>query len=318
MSPREAIGVDLGGTKMQVGVVDSDQRVHYEDKERSAGLSEDELVEGLARELDDARGARPDVLSAGLGIPATIDRHRGLAIQAVNLEISDVPIRDLMSERLGLPVFLDNDANVAALAEHLYGAGRGAGDVVMLTIGTGIGGGLVLGGEVYRGSIGAAAELGHIVVNEDGPRCQGNCPNHGCVETYASGTALAREGTAEAKRDPDSALGTALEEGPIVGRTVTELALSGDPPAKRIVAEAGRHLGVALASLANIFNPDVFLIGGGVSAVGDLMLDPAREELAARALPPMNRTPVKLAELGPDAGMIGAAAMALIELDRRS
>ena len=127
----------------------------------------------------------------------------------------------------------------------------------MLTIGTGIGGGLVLGGEVCRqvdrGSGGLDASSSARTA-----RCQGNCPNHGCVETYASGTALAREGTAEAKRDPDSALGTALEEGPIVGRTVTELALSGDPPARRIVAEAGRHLGVALASLANIFNPDVF------------------------------------------------------------
>ena len=318
MSARETIGVDLGGTKMLVGVVDSQQRVHHESRESSVGLTEDELVEGLARELKEARDARPEVLAAGLGIPATIDRRRGVAIQAVNLEISDVPIRDLMQERLGIPVFLDNDANVAALAEHLYGAGRGADDVVMLTIGTGIGGGLILNGDVYRGSTGAGAELGHIVINEDGHRCQGNCPNRGCVETYASGTALAREGKAAAEREPDSALGKALAEGPIVGRTVTELASSGDPLATEIVAEAGTHLGVALASLANIFNPDVFLIGGGVSAVGDLLLDPAREQLNARALPPMNRTPVKLAELGPEAGMVGAAAMALIDLEKGS
>jgi len=318
LSARETIGVDLGGTKMLVGVVDSDQHVHHESRESSTGLTEDEVVEGLARELKEARDARPDVVAAGMGIPATIDRARGVAVQAVNLEISDVPIRDLMQERLGLPVFLDNDANVAALAEHLYGAGRGANDVVMLTIGTGIGGGLILSGEVYRGATGAAAELGHIVVNEDGPRCQGNCPNHGCVETYASGTALAREGRAAAEREPDSALGRALANGPIVGRTVTQLAASGDPLASQVVAEAGKHLGVALASLANIFNPDVFLIGGGVSAVGDLLLDPAREELGARALPPMNRTPVKLAELGPDAGMVGAAAMASIELDKET
>ncbi len=303
---------------MLVGVVDSDQNIHHESKESSVGLTENEVVETLARELQEAREARPGVAAAGLGIPATIDRRRGVAIQAVNLEISDVPIRDEMRERLGLPVFLDNDANVAALAEHLYGAGRGEDDVVMLTIGTGIGGGLILNGEVYRGSIGSAAELGHIVINEDGPRCQGNCPNRGCVETYASGTALAREGTAAAEREPDSALGKALAEGPIVGRTVTELAISGDALAAEVVAEAGRHLGVALASLANIFNPDVFLIGGGVAAVGDLMLEPAREELGSRALPPMNRTPVRLAELGPEAGMVGAAAMARIELDKEA
>jgi glucokinase len=303
LSPRETIGVDLGGTKMLVGVVDSERHINYEGRESSVGLSEDMIVEDLARELQEAKEARPDVLAAGLGIPATIDHDRGLAIHAVNLTITDVPIRDLMQERVGLPVFVDNDGNVAALAEHLYGAGRGAQNVVLLTIGTGIGGGLVLGGEVYRGSTGAGAELGHIVIVEDGLPCQGNCPNHGCVETYASGTAIAREGKAAAER---------------VGKTVTELALAGDPLATEVVAQAGRHLGVALISLANIFDPDVFVIGGGVSAVGELLIGPAREELRARALPPMNETPIKLAELGPEAGMIGAAAMALIELDREA
>jgi glucokinase len=303
---------------MAVGVVDSDQKVHYQGKEPSTGLSEEKLVEELARELQEAKDARPGVLAAGLGIPATIDHDRGLAIHAVNLTITDVPIRDLMQERIGLPVFVDNDANVAALAEHLYGAGRGAQNVVLLTIGTGIGGGLILNGEVYRGSTGAAAELGHIVIEENGPKCQGNCPNHGCVEALASGTAIAKAGKAAAERDPDSALGKALAEGPIAGRTVTELALAGDGPATEVVAQAGRHLGVALSSLANIFDPDVFVIGGGVSAVGDLLLDPAREELRSRALPPQNERPVKLAELGADAGMIGAAAMALIELDKEA
>jgi glucokinase len=318
VSARETIGVDLGGTKMAVGVVDSEQHVHYQGKEPSTGLSEEKVVAELAEELLEAKQARPDVLAAGLGIPATIDRDRGVAIHAVNLTITDVPIRDLMQERLGLPVYVDNDANVAALAEFLYGAGRGAKDVVLLTIGTGIGGGLILDGEVYRGSTGAAAELGHIVIEEDGPKCQGNCPNYGCVEALASGTAIAKAGKAFAEGNPDSALGKALAEGPIAGRTVTELALAGDGPAREVVAHAGRHIGVALSSLANIFDPDVFVIGGGVSAVGDLLLDPAREELRSRALPPMNERPVKLAELGPDAGMIGAAAMALIELDKES
>jgi glucokinase len=316
VTPRETIGVDLGGTKMAVGVVDSDQKVHYQGREASTGLSEEKLIEELGREMADAKAARPDVVAAGLGIPATIDFDRGVAIHAVNLTITDVPIRDLMEERLGLPVYVDNDATVAALAEHLYGAGRGAQNVVMLTIGTGIGGGLILNGEIYRGSTGAGAELGHIVIEEDGPPCQGNCPNHGCVEALASGTAIAKAGMEAAGRDPDSALGKALAEGPIEGRTVTELALAGDGPAREVVAQAGRHIGVALSSLANIFDPDVFVIGGGVSVVGDLLLDPARMELRSRALPPQNERPVKLAELGPDAGLIGAAAMALIELDK--
>jgi glucokinase len=316
LTPRETIGVDLGGTKMLVGVVDSEQGIHYEGRESSTGFSEDEMVDELARELKEARDARPDVLAAGLGIPATIDRERGVAINAVNLEITDVPVRDIMRERLGLPVFIDNDANCAALAEFLFGAGKGARDLVMLTLGTGIGGGLVLGGEIYRGSSGAGAELGHMVIDENGPRCQGTCPNHGCLETFASGTALAREGTAAAGREPGSALGQALAKGEgVSGKTVTEAAIAGDAAAREVMAAAGRHLGVGLASFANIFDPDVILIGGGVSAAGDLLLDPAREELRARALPPMNKVPVRLAELGPDAGMIGAAAMALIELD---
>jgi len=316
LTPRETIGVDLGGTKMLVGVVDSDQGTHYESRESSTGFSENEMVEVLARELREAREARPGVVAAGLGIPATIDRERGVAINAVNLEITDVPVRDIMRERVGIPVFVDNDANCAALAEYLYGAGKGARDLVMLTLGTGIGGGLVLGGEIYRGSSGAGAELGHMVIDENGPRCQGSCPNRGCLETFASGTALAREGTAAAGREPGSALGTALAKGEgVSGRTVTEAAIAGDAVAQEVVAAAGRHLGVGLASFANIFDPDVIIIGGGVSAAGDLLLDPAREELQARALPPMNKAPVKLAELGPDAGMIGAAAMALIELD---
>ena len=316
MTPRETIGVDLGGTKMAVGVVDSDQKIHFQGREPSTGLSEQKLMDELADELTQAKQARPDVLAAGLGIPATIDFDRGEAIHAVNLTITDVPIRGLIQERIGLPVYGETDAHVAALAEHLYGAGRGAQNVVLLTIGTGIGGGLILNGEVYRGSTGAAAELGHIVIEEDGPPCQGNCPNHGCVEALASGTAIAKAGKEAAARDPDSALGKALAEGPIAGRTVTELALAGDRPAREVVAQAGRHIGVALSSLANIFDPDVFVIGGGVSVVGDLLLDPAREELRSRALPPQNERPVKRAQLGPDAGMIGAAAMALIERDK--
>jgi glucokinase len=317
VTQQETIGVDLGGTKMAVGVVDSDQQIQYQGSEPSTGLSEERLIEELTRELTEAKEARPDVVAAGLGIPATIDHDRGVAIHAVNLTITDVPIRDLMQERVGLPVFVDNDANVAALAEFLYGAGRGARDVVMLTIGTGIGGGLVLGGEVYRGSTGAAAELGHIVIEENGPPCQGNCPNHGCVEALASGTALGREGLAAAESAPDSALGKLLAAGEKVdGTAVTKAALAGDETAIAVFELIGSRLGVACSSFANIFQPDAIVVGGGVIAAGDLLLDPARREVRERALNPMNRTPILEATLGNDAGMIGAAALARVELER--
>jgi glucokinase len=315
VSAGETIGVDLGGTKALVGVLDEKRNVLWEDREVSTGQDEDELLELLVREVGEARAARPDVAAIGLGIPATIDRERGVAVAAVNLPIADMPIRDAVAERTGLPVFIDNDANVAALAEYLYGAAGGARNAVMLTIGTGIGGGLILGGEVYRGSTGAGAELGHTVIDMNGPRCQGNCPNRGCVETLASGTAVGREGRAAAEREPDSALGKLAVEGKeIDGRAVTEAALAGDPTSIEVFDLIGSRLGVALSSFANTFEPDKIVIGGGVIAAGDLLLEPARRVLRERALTPMNRTPVVEAELGNDAGMIGAAAMARLEL----
>jgi glucokinase len=317
MSSSDAIGVDLGGTKMLLGVLDPASNVVWESNERSTGHDEEELVELLVREIEEARAERPNVGAIGLGIPATIDRERGLAVSAVNLPIENLPVRDLVSERIGLPVFVDNDANVAALAEHLFGAARGARNAVMLTIGTGIGGGLILGGELYRGATGAGAELGHVPIAMDGPRCQGNCPNRGCVETLASGTAIGREGREAAEREPDSGLGRMRADGrEIDGRAVTEAARKGDPTAIGVFDLVGRRLGVALASFANIFEPETIVIGGGVIAAGDLLLEPARAELRARALPPMDRTPVVEAELGGEAGMIGAAAMARLELER--
>jgi glucokinase len=317
MSQAEAIGVDLGGTKMLLGVLDGDSKTVWESREGSAGEGESELVELLVRELEEARTARAGVETIGMGIPATIDHEKGVAVAAVNLPIEDLPIRDIVVERTGLPTFVDNDANVAALAEHLFGAARGARNAVMLTIGTGIGGGLILGGEIYRGSTGAGAELGHMAIQMDGPGCQGNCPNRGCVEALASGTALGREGRAAAESSPDSALGKLLAAGEeIDGKAVTVAAQRGDGTAIEVFDLVGGRLGVALASFANIFEPETIVIGGGVIAAGELLLGPARRELEARALRPMNRTPVVAAELGEDAGMIGAAAMARIELEK--
>jgi glucokinase len=315
LSAPETVGVDLGGTKVLVGVVGRDREVLYEDRETSAGQSDEELLNTLEREIRQALEARPAVDAVGLGIPCTIDHDRGVAINAVNLPIQDLPIRDEMQGRLGVPVFIDNDANVAALAEHRFGAAQGTRNAIMLTIGTGVGGGLIIEGQLYRGSTGAASEPGHLVIDIDGPRCQGSCPNYGCLETFTSGTALAREGREAAEREPESVLGRALAAGePIDGKAVTDAANDGDPVARAVVEEAGRYLGTGLSSLANIFEPEVIVIGGGVAkAVGERMLEPAREEMRRRALPPMNEVPVRAAELGPEAGMIGAAAMARLE-----
>jgi glucokinase len=313
---RAAIGADLGGTKMAIGVVDEDRNVLYRSSAPTHSLELDALLDRLVAQLQAGIDAcEAEVLAVGLGVPSTIDRERGVAITSVNLPIVDVPVRDLIAERLGLPTFIDNDANVAMLAEHRFGAARGTTDALMLTIGTGIGGGIITNGELYRGTTGAGAELGHVVIDYAGPPCQGNCPNRGCVEALASGTALAREGLLAAQTHPNSALGKAFSAGePIDGKRVTDAAVDGDGIAREVLATIGRRLGVALSSLANIFEPDVIVIGGGVSAAGDLLLEPARAEVVTRSLPPMNRTPVAAAELGPEAGMVGAAVLALEEL----
>jgi glucokinase len=213
-------------------------------------------------------------------------------------------------------VFIDNDANVTTLAEVRFGAARGARDVVGLTIGTGIGGGLVLAGKLYRGHAGGGAELGHMVIDQDGPRCQGNCPNNGCLEAFASGSALGREGIEAAQQEPDSELGRAAAAGEVItGELVTQLALGGDELSRMVVGQVGRRLGVGLANFVNIFNPEVIVIGGGAMAAGELLLEPARAEMNARALRP-NRDQVKVvaARFGNDAGMLGAGVLALDEL----
>lgn len=307
-----AVGVDLGGTKAAFGVVSAAGEILERSTASPQGLTQDELIEMLVANVSAALGSGRGAGCAGLGIPARINRARGYAIDAVNLPLREVPIRDLMSERLGVPVTVDNDGNCAMFAEHRIGAAKGATNAVLLTLGTGIGGGLILGGEIFRGSTGAGAELGHIPVQANGPPCQGSCPGRGCVETLASGTAIGREGRLAAKHNPGSRLADALAAGEeIDGPLVSRLAHDGDEAARQVLADAGRYLGYALVGLANTFEPDVIVIGGGAAAAGELLLEPARDVLRRRALTPQNQTPIVDAALGPEAGLIGAALMAI-------
>lgn len=308
------VGVDLGGTKLLAGSVDAELNVHHRARRVAQGLEQAALVELVRDAVEEVVTATPDeVVGVGFGIPCLIDRRTGVAVMAVNLAIDDLRFGDVMAERLGLPVWVDNDANCAVLAEHRHGAARGASEVVLLTIGTGIGGGLVLGGEVYRGAVGAGAELGHCVVELDGPPCQGQCPNRGCLEAVASGTALAREAQRLAGERTDSALARTLASGAqLTGMLTTELAHQGDPSAREAVALIGRRLGVGIANYVNIFNPEVVVVGGGVVAAGELLLGPARAEVAARALrPSRDVVTVVPARFGAEAGMIGAAVLAM-------
>jgi glucokinase len=313
MPVRRTIGVDMGGTKLLAGAVDEGFRVHHRVQRTLTGLDQSALIDIAVDAVQEAReSAGADVSAVGFGIPSLIDQRTGIGVIAVNLPLVDIAFGDLMAERLGLPVFVDNDANLAMLAEHRAGAAKGRSEAVMLTIGTGIGGGLILRDRVYRGAIGSGAELGHMVIEIDGPPCQGNCPNHGCLESLASGTALAREAARLARERPDSGLGRALANGrELAGPLVTELAHDGDEAAIETITLIGRRLGVGIANLVNIFNPQVVVLGGGVLGAGELLLEPAREVVALRALPPSrDEVEIVAARFGVEAGMIGAAALA--------
>jgi glucokinase len=314
------IGVDLGGTKAIGAAVDEDLAVRY--RARRDVPTDDlvallEMITGLVAEVSDAIGG--EVEAVGFGIPCLIDHDRGLAASSVHLPINGIAFAEMMSERLGLPAFMDNDANLSLLGEHRGGAARGHRNAVMLTIGTGIGGAILIDGKLYRGSQGAAGELGHVVVSPDGPDCGPGCPSRGCLESVASGTALVREALRVAQHRPHTRLGKVLAGGrEITGPLVTELAYDGDPDAIAVLTSIGEWLGIGLAAIVNIFNPDVVVIGGGVIGAGEMLLAPARRVMAERALAlGVEHVQIVAAQHGAEAGALGSAIFARESLDER-
>jgi glucokinase len=308
------VGVDLGGTKLLAGAIDGGLEVHHRIYRAEPLDDQGKLLDAIVDAVEEVRDAVDlDVDAVGFGIPCLIDRSTGEAISSVHLPLEHIAFGDVMAERLGIPVFFDNDANAAMLAEHRHGAARGARNAVMLTLGTGIGGGLIINGELFHGSHGAGAELGHIVVDENGPTCGPGCPSHGCLESLASGSALVREAERAAAEDKESGLADLLAAGgPITGPLLTELAHDGDRAARQVVELIGTRLGIGIAGLINAFDPDVVVIGGGVIAAGDLLLDPARRTVAERALPfPREHVEIVPAHFGAESGMLGAALLAL-------
>jgi glucokinase len=310
MPDARVIGVDLGGTKLLAGTVDAELRVHH----RAYRLSRrDAVVETIVEAVDEAReAATGEVLAVGVGVPCLVEPRSGVAMACNHLPLVDVPLRDLLAERVALPVVVENDATAALVAECRYGAARGARHVLILTIGTGVGGGILADGRIVRGVSGAAGELGHVVVDENGPPCPGNCPNRGCLEAFVSGPALAREGRARAEAEPESGLGRALAAArEITGPLVTELAHDGDAAAREALAALGRHLGAGMVSLVNVFNPELIVVGGGLVGAGDLLLEPARAVVAERAhVPARDQVRIVPARFGDESGMLGAAALA--------
>jgi glucokinase len=286
------IGVDVGGTKTLGAVVTHAGAIERRLERPAEPSSEKALLASLDGLIEELR-AGAEVAAIGVGIPSRIDQRRGRSIAAVNLPLDGVDLRDRLREKHGLPVGIDNDANAAAIAEWKAGAARGAGNVVMLTLGTGVGGGLIVDGRPFRGATGGAAELGHIVIDVDGPPCP--CGGHGHLESYACGPV--------ADRIARELFGSGSDAEDLVSR-----ARDGDAAALEALAGIGRKLGAGIATFVNVFEPELVVIGGGFGAAGELLLGPAREVVAREALEP-GRDAVRIveAELGVDAGVIGAA-----------
>ena len=304
MREGHAIGADLGGTKILAGVVARDGTVVRRHERPTPQDSQEhvlaELEAAVAELLDES------VVAAGFGVPSPIDQEHGVVVRCVNLPLENAPVRERMQQRFGLPVGLDNDANAAAIGEWRAGAGRGQDDLVMLTLGTGVGGGVVSGGAPFRGRNGEGAELGHVTIVHDGRPCQGACRGRGHLEAYVSGHAAS-----EAARE---AFGPSAD-----AHRLIRLANEGDVQATEILAELASYLGSGVGSFVNVFAPELVLLGGGFGfAAFDHLAGPAEETARREALEPM-RDEFRLAkaELGTAAGLIGAAFVGFEALDAR-
>lgn len=298
MDGKRVIGVDLGGTKILAGIVGRDGSVERHRENPTPVTSQDDLLAGLDRAVEELLD--DDVVALGFGLPSPIDQSTGRAMQAVNIPLdASIDFRTRMSERFGLPVGIENDANAATYAEFHFGAAREVNTMVMLTLGTGCGGGAVIDGKLFRGW----AEFGHIVIVYDGIPCQGTCTGRGHLEPYVTGVAATKLAQAE--------FGPAVD-----AHRLVRLAGEGEERAVKILDGIGRHLGAGIGSLVNIFNPELVVIGGGFAAAGDFILDPAREIVAREGLAGAGkRVRIVRAELGTSAGLIGAGLVAFDALD---
>jgi glucokinase len=311
VEPR-AIGIDIGGTKIAAGVVAEDGRILERVRVPTPPDDEPATLAALHAVVDELLARDPRVEAIGVGAAGLVERPGGNARWAPHNTYRRLELRRLLHERTGLPTSVDNDGNAAAWAEARFGAGAVSDDLVLVNVGTGIGGGLVLNGQLYHGEHGFAGELGHLIVDPDGDRCP--CGNRGCLEAMASGSTLGRLGREAAAADPGGRL-AALAGGPdlVTGEVVFAAAAEGDKPALALFERVGHWLGVGIASLVTIFDPDLVVVGGGVAATGDLLLAPARAsfERYVHARDHRDLPPVVPARLGADAGLVGAATLAL-------
>lgn len=306
--------IDLGGTKVRAIVADLDGNVYGEDIRLSeTAQGPDAVLQRMTETLEAAAraaGARAaDLAGLGIATPGTIDTTLGVVTEAPQLPgWHDVPLVPIMAERLSLPVILENDASAGALGEHAFGGGVGTRHMLYLTISTGVGGGIIIDGKLYTGASGCAGELGHIVIDVNGPRC--GCGSTGCLEALASGPAIARRGEELVARGESDALAAFKErEGGVTPEMMAQLAAEGDEACRQVFRETGKYLGAAFASYVNIFNPELILVGGGVAHAAGLFMEEAKRTMHKRAMPePLKHLRLDLARLGERVGSLGMIA----------
>ncbi|GAA3535551.1 ROK family glucokinase [Aeromicrobium panaciterrae] len=319
MSDKLAIGIDIGGTKIAAGVVDEDGRIVSRVKRETPTTEAPAVIDAIAEITEEFRREH-HITAVGIGAAGFVDATQSTVLFAPHLAWRNEPLRDSVARRTGLPVMVDNDANASGWAEWRFGAAQGEADLVLITLGTGIGGALVIDGQPYRGKFGIAGEFGHMQVVPGGRPCE--CGNHGCWEQYASGRVLTRRARAAATEGTDLGKAMLAEVGDverIEGSLVSRHADEGNAEAAEWIAEVGDWLGVGLANLAAALDPGMFVIGGGVSDAGALLIDPARAAYSRTLTGRGYRAEARIvrAHLGPEAGLIGAADMARLTARRR-
>ncbi len=314
------IGIDLGGTNLRTGLVDRNGKIHHRLSIKTENNADPQTISNqifyLINEIINVgAGLKPaptNIIGVGLGSPGLVDKKGETILFSPNLPLwRNIPIKRMVSERFSVPCVLENDANAAAWGEKWVGAGKEADSLVMLTLGTGIGGGIIINNKLWRGVNNVAAEIGHMVIQMDGPKC--SCGNYGCIEAYASATALVRRFKELLKSGMPSSL---KDAGEITAKMINDAAFQGDKASLDVIKETGHYLGVALVNIMHVLNPEVIVLTGGMIGSGDLLMNPIKQVIKEKAFEASAKeTKIVFSQLGNDAGIIGAAGCLLNELE---
>jgi len=312
-----AIGIDLGGTNLKAGIVDKDGKILHRlstktNSDADSQTISNQILELIAEIIKISNFKKSDIIGIGLGSPGLVDKKGETILFSPNLpRWRNIPIKRIVAERFSKPCVLENDANAAAWGEKWVGAGKEATSMVMLTLGTGIGGGIIIDNRLWRGANNVAAEIGHMVIQMDGPQC--NCGNRGCVEVYASATGMVRRFKELLKGGASSSLKDCDE---ITAKMINDAAFQGDKASLDIMEETGRYLGIAIVNIMHILNPEMIVLAGGMIGSGELLMNPIRQVTTQRAFEASYKdTKIVFSQLGNDAGIIGAAGCLLTELE---